>query len=101
MHMGSGGTLRVWKILDFKLPMHFNKAILAIKTELKPHWKSSITLVNTRKHHHWNSFILKEKHTALWGWHTIEPVKYFLSYWMRMDAGAQGGDILLNITTCS
>ena len=63
MHVGSGGTAKPWKILDFERPKH--SAILVTKRALKYKWKSSITITKPRK-----SFLklwkkLKEMNTAL------------------------------------
>ena len=86
--------------LDFQVPSDFNIAILALNTAVKHRWKSFTTAANPRKRY-WNSFILKEKHTALQGWCTIEPTQYFLFQWMTMRAAAQAGDISASIPTCS
>ena len=49
-HIGSGGALTAWKILDFELPRHFNIAVLANCS------KTSVKIIyNTyrpRKHHY-------------------------------------------------
>ena len=83
-HVGSGGALRVWEILDFELPRHFNISILATKTALKYPSKLSVILANPKKYHHWNSFILIYiERKTLWVRRIIELIQYFLFYWMN------------------